>query len=570
MFFYEDTNAVIADKLKEETVRRMESIIDFLPDATFAIDMEGKVIAWNRAMQELTSISAREIIGKGDYEYAIPLYGFRRPLLIDLVLKFDPNYENQYFQLERTEDHLIGEAWTTLQDGSRRCLWAVASLLLDSVQKPIGAIESIRDTTNRMRLEEELRESESRYRSIFETNTVVMLLVDPETGNIMDANRTACKFYGYSRKALMEMNISNINTLPFEEIKKRMQAAAVYESVRNSFIHRLANGETRNVEVNSSPIKIKNKTVLFSIISDVSERIQFETALQESEEQLHGIFEASPIGIGIFGPGGNMVDVSQSFLDIFGLEDKKRLIGINLFTYFNLPENFKEDIEEHRHIQVEKSVDLQKFSTAYSIPSLIKGIVHIEMSITLLKGKDPEKMIGYLMLIKDITEQKMAEERIKYISMHDALTGLYNRGFFTAEMDRFGKSRDYPVTIIMADVDGLKILNDTKGHIAGDQLLIYSAQILHSAFRKEDIIARLGGDEFGVILPDCTSRAGERSILRIKQCIDQHNMTHPDFQVSISLGKATAVTPCDLNKVMDEADHEMYLEKAKKKRNNLA
>jgi diguanylate cyclase (GGDEF)-like protein/PAS domain S-box-containing protein len=553
------------EKMKEETRQRTENIIDLLPDATYAVDMQGKVIAWNHAMEELSAVSSREMIGKGNHEYALPFYGVRQPLLIDLLLKDDPDYEKNYFHLERINNHLVGETWVNLPDGTRHCLWAVASLLLDGEKHPIGAIECIRDITKRVELEGELRESEGRYRSLFETNTAVMMIVDPDTGNIIDVNRAACKYYGYTQAQLLSLNIADINTLPMDEIKNRMKKVVQEVDDRYSFMHRLSNGEIRNVEVNSTPILLHNKKYLFSIISDVTEKLKFEEALRESEERFYSLFKASPIGIGVFKTDGMLSDANQSFLEIFGLESSKQIIHTNLFTHYNLPETCMDDLSKTRHIQLERSIDLQEFFKKYAVVSIIKGIIHINLSVTQLRGKNSGKLIGYLMLVQDVTEQRLTEERIKYMSMHDALTGLFNRGFFTAEMERLEKGRNYPITIIMADVDGLKTLNDTKGHIAGDQLLIYSAQILHSAFRKEDIIARLGGDEFGIILPECTSRAGERSVQRIRQCIDQHNLMHLEFPVSISVGKATAVTPCDLNKVMDEADREMYREKSIKK-----
>lgn len=144
--------------------------IDFLPDATFVIDQEKKVIAWNRAMEEMTGILKEDIIGIGDYAYGMPFYGEQRPILIDLIDEKDNEIESKYQHIERKERAVYGEAYVpSLFKGRGAYVWATASQLFDSKGKQIGAIESIRDITDRKRSEEALRESEERFRAIFET-----------------------------------------------------------------------------------------------------------------------------------------------------------------------------------------------------------------------------------------------------------------------------------------------------------------------------------------------------------------------------------------------------------------
>jgi PAS domain S-box-containing protein len=144
--------------------------IDFLPDATFVIDRDRKVIAWNRAMEEMTGILKEDIIGKGDYAYGMPFYGEPRPILIDLIDERNDEIEVKYQHIERKERAVYGEAYVpSLFKGRGAYVWATASQLFDSKCKQIGAIESIRDITDRKRSEEALRESEERFRAIFNT-----------------------------------------------------------------------------------------------------------------------------------------------------------------------------------------------------------------------------------------------------------------------------------------------------------------------------------------------------------------------------------------------------------------
>jgi hypothetical protein len=104
-------------------------------------------------------------------------------------------------------------------------------------------------------------------------------------------------------------------------------------------------------------------------------------------------------------------------------------------------------------------------------------------------------------MVRDITDEKRYQEKLEYLSLHDSLTGLYNRAFFEAEIERLFHSREYPISIMSADLDGLKLINDTMGHDRGDSLLKTCARVVKESLRRSDVLARVGGDEFAVILP---------------------------------------------------------------------
>lgn len=148
-----------AEENLRESERKMTDIINFLPDATFAIDTGGIVIAWNRAMEEMTGVSRQEVLGKGDYCYAIPFYRERRPILIDLVLKRDEEFERKYQFIQQKDDKLISEIFIPLlYGGTGAYLWFTASPLYTTKGEVIGAIESIRDITERKKMEENLED----------------------------------------------------------------------------------------------------------------------------------------------------------------------------------------------------------------------------------------------------------------------------------------------------------------------------------------------------------------------------------------------------------------------------
>lgn len=163
--------------------------------------------------------------------------------------------------------------------------------------------------------------------------------------------------------------------------------------------------------------------------------------------------------------------------------------------------------------------------------------------------------------IVDITERKQTEERLRFLSTHDLLTGLYNRNFFEAELERLQNSRQSAINIMVADVNGMKETNDTYGHEAGDDLLRRTAQVLKQSFRKEDVIARIGGDEFVVLFAGNISVA--EAVRRVKKCLDEHNLWNDNLPLSLSIGAAARSQGEHLHEVFKKADQQMYQEKAR-------
>jgi PAS domain S-box-containing protein len=145
------------EEIVKNSEQRLGQIIDFLPDPTWVIDGESKVVSWNQAMENLTGISAADMVGKGNYEYALPFYGERRPILIDLVREWNPDYEKKYLSIKKDGKKLVSESHLpNLGDGGMYML-ATASLIYDAAGQVVGAIESVRDITERKHMEEELR-----------------------------------------------------------------------------------------------------------------------------------------------------------------------------------------------------------------------------------------------------------------------------------------------------------------------------------------------------------------------------------------------------------------------------
>lgn len=172
---------------------------------------------------------------------------------------------------------------------------------------------------------------------------------------------------------------------------------------------------------------------------------------------------------------------------------------------------------------------------------------------------------GLVGTILDITERKQTEEKLRYMSTHDPLTGLYNRGFFQEELERLELGRQFPVSIVVSDIDKLKYVNDTLGHAEGDDLITRAALMLKGAFRAEDVVARIGGDEFAVLLPSADAGVVEEALSRVLSKIEASNSAGVSFALSMSFGAATASKGERLEETMKLADKRMYEHKFKKK-----
>lgn len=170
-----------------------------------------------------------------------------------------------------------------------------------------------------------------------------------------------------------------------------------------------------------------------------------------------------------------------------------------------------------------------------------------------------------LLLTRDITERKKAEQQLKHLSLHDALTGLHNRAGFEHHREQLDLHGPFPVAVIVADLDGLKEVNDQSGHEAGDRMIIAAAALLKAPFRAQDIVARIGGDEFALLLPGADTTVGNAKLERLRQLIALHAERLDVPPVSLSLGIAFASGPGQLTETINRADQQMYAEKQTKK-----
>lgn len=395
---------------------------------------------------------------------------------------------------------------------------------------------------------------------VFERHQSPMLLIDPESGQILNANLAALRFYGYEQPVMHKLRISDINTLSEEEIKAEMGLAAGENRNYFLFRHRLADGNVRDVEVHSSPVKTRMGNLLFSIIYDISERRLIEEALARSEAFSSTMLKSIPLPVFYKDRDGRYLDCNQTFLEWTG-QQREELIGRTVFDLWEQELAEAYDLRDRELMEGEQQ--LQEYEG-----QLLDGDGK-KRDVLFHKAKVHDhagRLVGMVGVVLDITDRKRDEESIRQLAMHDELTQLPNRRLIRQRLEQVqesGQRNDLCSALLFLDLDNFKPLNDLHGHEAGDQLLVEVARRLKASVRQRDTVGRLGGDEFVVIL-DALGENHEQSaerVLRLAEKIRQR-LSEP-YQLDATLHSCTAsigaVLFCSYESSVDSLLHQADL-----------
>jgi PAS domain S-box-containing protein len=422
------------ERLKESE-QRLADIIDFLPDATLVISRDGKVIAWNKAIEEMTGVKAEDILGKNNYEYALPFYGERRPILIDLVFLPHDEIKKKYITLEWKGATLVGIAHIRALSGRTDVvLHGTASILKNSKGEVIGAIESIRDITERVRAEEALNESRRQLEEIIQFLPDATLVIDRE-GRIIAWNRAieemtgfkaeemlnkgdyeyAIPFYGERRPILIDLV-----TMPREIVQQKyLTIHREKDTLMGDADCPMVRRERRFLSGWASPIyNIKGEIIgTIESIRDITDRVRAEQALNESRRQLEEIIDFLPDATLVLDESGKIIAWNRAIEEMTGFKAEEMLGKVNfehsipfygerrpiLVDLVTLPSEVIE--EKYYFLRREKGILMgdadcpmvrreRRFLSGWATP------------IYNLKGD----IIGAIESIRDVTEKKLAEE----------------------------------------------------------------------------------------------------------------------------------------------------------------
>ena len=407
-----------SEQALRDSYRRLDDIIDFLPYATFVIDRNGNVITWNRSIERMTGISKADIIGKGNYEYAIPFYGQRRPILIDLALLPDEDFENNYYEKAFWQgDSLSAEAHVPqLHKGQGAFLWGTASRLRDASGNIIGAIESINDITERKKAEESLQESEKRLRGITTNMPGVVFQfyakINGEYGISYVSERMADLFEvppDTRLDALFPKFISHIH----EEDRDRF-AASIQNAVEANepwdFEGRgfKPSGKMMWFHATSIPTRLEDRLVFDGILLDITERKQAEEALRESEELYTQLVDTIPEVVVRTDIDGKILFVNEYTLlrggySLAEIEGRNILEFIPPAEHANAIQNIMKIMEEGKQNPHE-----------YHLIMKDGMIIPFEMSSDVFRSKNGTPC-GYVHVCRDISQRKQDEEEKEHL-----------------------------------------------------------------------------------------------------------------------------------------------------------
>ena len=429
-----------------------------------------------------------------------------------------------------------------------------------------------RELQDKERIGLELRERQQQYRVLFEESHVAMVFVEPGTGDIVDANPAACRFYRYTREQLQGIKVWRLDSGGEARVRKQLTATLQHRQRSFESVHCLADGEKRTVEVHNSPIRMQGRSLICAIILDISQRKQAEQDLEERNQFL------------------------QSLID--GVSDPLLVIGLD-YRVLQMNQAARE-LRAHPDAPDAGSGTCHELSHARPVPCAgeehpcpLREVMENEQTVTVIHQHETPRgrriievtasplydaagtFYAIIEVSRDITERLQIEEllnenekRLHHLAHHDHLTDLPNRLLFADRLQQaISKARrsHRQIALFFLDLDEFKTINDTLGHDHGDLLLIDVARRLQRAIRESDTVARMGGDEFLILLEDIESVEMIESMAeRISRALT-HTLRKDDFVQEISASIGISIFPEDATdgqELLKKADLAMYQAKS--------
>ena len=551
-------------KISEHESREYsESIINTIREPLVALNQDLRVVTVNRAFYEFFKVKPEDTMGQliydlGDKQWDIPKL---RELLEDILPK-----KTTFNDFEVEHD------FATI--GRRIMLLNARQIQRGSEEEQIILLV-IEDITEHKKFEEALKESKKTAERYLNIAAEIIISLDA-TGNIALLNDSGHKLLGYNPNELIGKNwfktcLPNEVKTDISNVFKKLMHGDVENLLNYENPVKTKSGEIRIIHWYNTILKDSagNITGLISSGENITKRREIENRLEKARRKLEiakisedeALEYAESIVNTIREPlitldqDLRVVSASRSFYEFFKVTPKET-VGQLIYDLGNK----QWDIPKLRELLE----DILPKKTTFNDFEIEHDFTTIGKHVMLLNARQIQRKSGkeliLLLVTEDITARKMIENKIIYQNFHDHLTGLYNRRFFEEELIRLDAKRQLPLSIIMGDLNGLKLINDTFGHIEGDKLIKKAVELLKSVCRTEDILARWGGDEFVILLPKTSVVYSEDIVKRIKkECAKSIKQKIP---LSLSIGMATKIeTKQHIDKIIKNAENNMYKNK---------
>jgi diguanylate cyclase (GGDEF)-like protein/PAS domain S-box-containing protein len=415
-----------------------------------------------------------------------------------------------------------------------------------------------------------LVESEEKFRTMSGSAKDAIIMIDDE-GNILFWNEAAKSVFGYTAEEVMEKDMHAFLAHPryyesymngMKEFRQTGQGILIGKTFELTAMRK--DGIEIPIELSVSAVKLKDKWNAIGLIRDITERKRMEDILRESEERYRDLFENTTDLIQTCTPEGRFVYVNRSWREALGYKDDD-LENLTVWDIIH-PDKLEHCREIFNRVLSGESIrDVEVIFVSKDGRHLVsEGSVNC-----FFKDGKPEYIRS---IFHDITRRKRMEDDLRSMSLRDELTGLYNRrGFimFAGQQLKIADRMKSGVSLLFADLDGLKQINDTFGHQEGDRAIIDTANVLEGTFRDSDIIARIGGDEFVVLGLKSHEMYFELLTSRLKENIDIYNAERGrPYKLMLSIGVSSydPENPCSVEELLTRADKLMYEEKQRKKK----
>ncbi|HDK27161.1 MAG TPA: diguanylate cyclase [Candidatus Atribacteria bacterium] len=555
------------------------------------LNLQATFIYINPSIKENTGYKPEELLGKSPFEFIHP--DDRKNLL--LILK---DYVDTKIRKFLNVKELPSTKRIEFRFRDKRGNWRYFQSTVNIVTDQLLIVS--RDITAGKKVEEKIRQSEKKYHNLFENMPGAYYRTDKD-GNLIMINPEGAKLFGYNspkdiigkniaqhfyfspekrKKYLKELEKNKGNLKDFELTLKKKDGTPLIISDTSHYYYdkegNIAGVEGIFVDISERKENEKLQQVLYNISKAANSPISLDELYKSIHQELSTIIDTTNFNIALLSK-----DKKRIRYDYF--IDEKDDVSITL-EYDNIGTLSAYIIKTGQPLlanrqQIDRMIKkgelilshlgtLTEETVWLGVPLKIEDKVIGTMAVLsytnphLYSEKDIKLMEFVSSQVAMAIERKRVEERIRYLSFHDILTGLYNRAYFEEELKRYDSSRYYPLSIVMIDVNRLKVVNDTFGHQEGDRLLKHLSQLLTSVSRQGDILARIGGDEFAILLPSTTSEEVQKFCERVKKTCLQDKITPVYLRPNIALGYITQNEEHkDINSLFREADRNMYKDK---------
>lgn len=508
--------------------------------------LDGTVISYNKKAAENMGGQPEEYTGKSIY---------------DIFPRYDADfYMGRIIKAASSDSPQEYEDYISLSSGSK-WIFSTFNRIIDSNDNIFGIQIISQDITERKGVEVALKESEEKYRFLITQMQQALAVCEV----ILDVSGKAVDYrfidVNESYERLTGRKHNNIIGKTILEIMPDTESYVI-----EKLGHVALTGEPIQYENYSKELDKYLETVAYSpqprqiaiIISDITKRKRLETALTQEKKLLETTLISVGDGVISTDNKGNIVFLNKVAESLTGWTQEvakgkpieEVLIIVNEFT------REKSENTVKKVLLSGKTIELANHVMLISKDGIERYIQNIAAPIVQENGE----VLGVVLVFRDFSEKKKKQEEIEHLSYHDQLTGLYNRRYFDNVIRKLSEEKCVPLTLAVADVNGLKLTNDAFGHKVGDTLLETVARILKKECRSEDIVARIGGDEFVILLPETDFVNAGAIISRVNAAISKEKIENVILSVSIGFAVKQDISD-DINNVFKQAEDEMYKHK---------